>query len=50
DSFLRCFKSIRSEPRNWNIYLFFLWCFGVVIRYLVLFLQGQHITFTIFAY
>ncbi|XLR24129.1 hypothetical protein S83_052029, partial [Arachis hypogaea] len=37
DSFLRCFKSIRSEPRNWNIYLFPLWCFGVVIRYLVLF-------------
>ncbi|XLR35604.1 hypothetical protein S83_063504, partial [Arachis hypogaea] len=37
DSFLRCFKSIQSEPRNWNIYLFPLWCFGVVIRYLVLF-------------
>ncbi|KAL1366364.1 hypothetical protein HN51_014202 [Arachis hypogaea] len=37
DSFLRCFKSIRSEPWNWNVYLFPLWCFGVVIRYLILF-------------
>lgn len=37
DSFTRCFKSIPPEPWNWNIYLFPLWCFGVVIRYFVLF-------------
>ncbi|MED6141159.1 Glycerol-3-phosphate acyltransferase 9, variant 3, partial [Stylosanthes scabra] len=37
DSFLRCFKSIPSEPWNWNVYLFPLWCFGVVVRYFVLF-------------
>ncbi|XP_061366462.1 glycerol-3-phosphate acyltransferase 9-like [Gastrolobium bilobum] len=37
DSFTRCFKSNPPEPWNWNIYLFPLWCFGVVIRYLVLF-------------
>ncbi|XP_038888699.1 glycerol-3-phosphate acyltransferase 9 [Benincasa hispida] len=37
DSFTRCFKSNPPEPWNWNIYLFPLWCCGVVIRYLVLF-------------
>ncbi|KAI4370813.1 hypothetical protein MLD38_019121 [Melastoma candidum] len=37
DSFTRCFKSNTPEPWNWNIYLFPLWCLGVLIRYLVLF-------------
>ncbi|CAL9207114.1 unnamed protein product [Musa hybrid cultivar] len=37
DSFTRCFKSNPSEPWNWNIYLFPLWCLGVVIRYGILF-------------
>ena len=37
DSFTRCFKSIPPEPWNWNIYLFPLWCMGVLVRYLVLF-------------
>ena len=37
DSFTRCFKSNPPEPWNWNVYLFPLWCFGVVIRYFVLF-------------
>lgn len=37
DSFTRCFKSNSQEPWNWNVYLFPLWCFGVVVRYLILF-------------
>lgn len=37
DSFTRCFKSNPPEPWNWNIYLFPLWCLGVVVRYGVLF-------------
>ncbi|KAL0887279.1 hypothetical protein Bca101_011262 [Brassica carinata] len=37
DSFTRCFKSNPPEPWNWNIYLFPLWCFGVVVRYCILF-------------
>ncbi|KAF4366924.1 hypothetical protein G4B88_029248 [Cannabis sativa] len=37
DSFTRCFKSNPPEPWNWNIYLFPLWCFGVVVRYFILF-------------
>uniref|UniRef100_A0A453BDM1 Phospholipid/glycerol acyltransferase domain-containing protein n=1 Tax=Aegilops tauschii subsp. strangulata TaxID=200361 RepID=A0A453BDM1_AEGTS len=37
DSFTRCFKSNSPEPWNWNIYLFPLWCLGVVIRYGLLF-------------
>ncbi|KAI3441168.1 uncharacterized protein J3R85_002405 [Psidium guajava] len=37
DSFTRCFKSNPPEPWNWNIYLFPLWCFGVLVRYLILF-------------
>uniref|UniRef100_A0A7N0VB07 Phospholipid/glycerol acyltransferase domain-containing protein n=1 Tax=Kalanchoe fedtschenkoi TaxID=63787 RepID=A0A7N0VB07_KALFE len=37
DSFTRCFKSNPPEPWNWNVYLFPLWCCGVVFRYLVLF-------------
>nr|WDA53441.1 glycerol-3-phosphate acyltransferase 9 [Erycina pusilla] len=37
DSFTRCFKSNSEEPWNWNIYLFPLWCLGVVIRYGFLF-------------
>ncbi|KAG0470919.1 hypothetical protein HPP92_017619 [Vanilla planifolia] len=37
DSFTRCFKSNSSEPWNWNVYLFPLWCLGVAIRYCILF-------------
>ncbi|KAF3533436.1 hypothetical protein DY000_02036513 [Brassica cretica] len=37
DSFTRCFKSNPPEPWNWNIYLFPLWCCGVVVRYCILF-------------
>ncbi|XP_030942436.1 glycerol-3-phosphate acyltransferase 9 [Quercus lobata] len=37
DSFTRCFKSNSPEPWNWNVYLFPLWCCGVVIRYFILF-------------
>eukprot|EP00270_Netrium_digitus_P009440 TRINITY_DN2867_c0_g1_i1.p1 TRINITY_DN2867_c0_g1~~TRINITY_DN2867_c0_g1_i1.p1 ORF type:complete len:409 (+),score=94.78 TRINITY_DN2867_c0_g1_i1:152-1378(+) len=37
DSFTRCFKSNPPEPWNWNLYLFPLWCCGVVIRYAILF-------------
>lgn len=37
DSFTRCFKSNPPEPWNWNIYLFPLYCFGVVVRYCILF-------------
>ncbi|KAJ8511110.1 hypothetical protein OPV22_001544 [Ensete ventricosum] len=37
DSFTRCFKSNPSEPWNWNVYLFPLWCLGVVFRYGILF-------------
>lgn len=37
DSFTRCFKSNTPEPWNWNIYLFPLWCMGVVVRYVILF-------------
>ncbi|WCJ39994.1 glycerol-3-phosphate acyltransferase 9 [Euphorbia peplus] len=37
DSFTRCFKSNPPEPWNWNIYLFPLWCCGVVFRYGILF-------------
>ncbi|XP_050255619.1 glycerol-3-phosphate acyltransferase 9-like [Quercus robur] len=37
DSFTRCFKSNPPETWNWNVYLFPLWCLGVVIRYFFLF-------------
>ncbi|KAH9622932.1 hypothetical protein KSS87_016615 [Heliosperma pusillum] len=37
DSFTRCFKSNPPEPWNWNLYLFPLWCCGVVARYFVIF-------------
>ncbi|BBM97108.1 glycerol-3-phosphate O-acyltransferase 3/4 [Marchantia polymorpha subsp. ruderalis] len=37
DSFTRCFKSNQTEPWNWNIYLFPLWCLGVIVRYGILF-------------
>ncbi|KAF3958219.1 hypothetical protein CMV_016848 [Castanea mollissima] len=37
DSFTRCFKSNPPEPWNWNVYLFPIWCCGVVIRYFILF-------------
>ncbi|KAI7731127.1 hypothetical protein M8C21_011436 [Ambrosia artemisiifolia] len=37
DSFTRCFKSNPPETWNWNVYLFPLWCLGVVVRYGILF-------------
>lgn len=37
DTFTRCFKSNPPEPWNWNLYLFPLWCVGVLVRYLILF-------------
>lgn len=37
DTFTRCFKSNPPERWNWNLYLFPLWCCGVVFRYFVLF-------------
>ncbi|XP_078437390.1 glycerol-3-phosphate acyltransferase 9 [Wolffia australiana] len=37
DSFTRCFKSNPPEPWNWNVYLFPLWCLGVIVRYGILF-------------
>uniref|UniRef100_A0A7N0UQ33 Phospholipid/glycerol acyltransferase domain-containing protein n=1 Tax=Kalanchoe fedtschenkoi TaxID=63787 RepID=A0A7N0UQ33_KALFE len=37
DSFTRCFKSNSQEPRNWNVYLFPIWCCGLINRYLILF-------------
>lgn len=37
DDFSKCFESARSQPWNWNVYLFPLWCMGVLIRYCVLF-------------
>ncbi|KAK6137728.1 hypothetical protein DH2020_028528 [Rehmannia glutinosa] len=43
DSFTRCFKSNPPEPWNWNIYLFPLWCLGVVVRYGLLF-PSRHVS------
>ncbi|KAK6121514.1 hypothetical protein DH2020_044744 [Rehmannia glutinosa] len=43
DSFTRCFKSNPPEPWNWNIYLFPLWCLGVVVRYVLLF-PSRHVS------
>lgn len=37
DSFTRCFKSQAEDPWNWNIYLFPLWCLGVLVRHCILF-------------
>lgn len=37
DGFSRCFESARSQPWNWNIYLWPLWACGVFIRYFILF-------------
>uniref|UniRef100_A0A0R0JCW9 Uncharacterized protein n=1 Tax=Glycine max TaxID=3847 RepID=A0A0R0JCW9_SOYBN len=37
DTFTRCFKSNPPEPWNCNVYLFHLWCCGVVVQYLILF-------------
>jgi len=37
DGFSRCFESSRSQPWNWNLYLWPLWACGVVIRYGILF-------------
>ena len=32
DSFLKCFNSRRSDPWNWNMYLWPCWVLGVIIR------------------
>lgn len=37
DSFLRCFQSQGPDPWNWNVYLFPMWCIGVLVRYCILF-------------
>eukprot|EP00873_Tetraselmis_striata_P001570 jgi/Tetstr1/421834/TSEL_012735.t1 len=37
DSFWKCFTMNDPDSWNWNIYLFPLWCCGVVLRYAVLF-------------
>lgn len=37
DTFTKCFKSNAPDPWNWNVYLFPLWCAGVVVRYGILF-------------
>ena len=37
DTFTKCFKSNAPDPWNWNLYLFPLWCCGVVVRYGILF-------------
>ncbi|GBG61079.1 hypothetical protein CBR_g18671 [Chara braunii] len=37
DNFTRCFKCNPPDAWNWNIYLFPLWCIGVVVRYCILF-------------
>ncbi|KAJ0548242.1 putative glycerol-3-phosphate 1-O-acyltransferase [Helianthus annuus] len=47
DSFTRCFKSNPPKPWNWNIYLFPLWCLGVVVRYGILFQRSMVLILTI---
>lgn len=37
DSFTKCFKSTPSDPWNWNVYLFPVWCVGCLVRHLLLF-------------
>eukprot|EP00884_Botryococcus_braunii_P002677 jgi/Botrbrau1/1240/Bobra.0163s0033.1 len=37
DTFLRCFQSAPSDNWNWNLYLFPLWLFGVILRHFILF-------------
>jgi hypothetical protein len=37
DGFSRCFESSRSQPWNWNLYLWPLWAMGVLTRYFILF-------------
>eukprot|EP01026_Neomeris_dumetosa_P061472 TRINITY_DN5803_c0_g1_i10.p1 TRINITY_DN5803_c0_g1~~TRINITY_DN5803_c0_g1_i10.p1 ORF type:complete len:377 (+),score=33.26 TRINITY_DN5803_c0_g1_i10:99-1229(+) len=37
DSFWRCFKENEPDPWNWNLYLFPLWCLGVLFRNFILF-------------
>jgi hypothetical protein len=37
DGFSRCFESSRSQPWNWNLYLWPMWAVGVCIRYFILF-------------
>jgi glycerol-3-phosphate O-acyltransferase 3/4 len=37
DTFTKCFKSNTPDPWNWNLYLFPLWCLGVLVRYGLLF-------------
>lgn len=37
DNFSNCFKRNLPDPWNWNVYLYTLWCLGVVFRYGFLF-------------
>ena len=37
DEFSRCFESARSQPWNWNIYLWPLWVCGLIVRHFILF-------------
>ena len=37
DDFSRCFTEHEDNAWNWNIYLFPLWLFGLIIRYFILF-------------
>jgi glycerol-3-phosphate O-acyltransferase 3/4 len=36
DSFTQCFRTEPPVPWNWNVYLFPVWCLGVLVRYVVL--------------
>jgi len=37
DNFWKCFEEEKPRPWNWNLYLWPLWFFGVIIRYFFLF-------------
>lgn len=36
DDFSKCFLSTKPDPWNWNLYLYPLWAFGVLFRYIIL--------------
>ena len=35
DDFTQCFRQQKPKCWNWNLYLYPLWCFGVLVRYVV---------------
>eukprot|EP00003_Mantamonas_plastica_P006413 TRINITY_DN1520_c0_g2_i4.p1 TRINITY_DN1520_c0_g2~~TRINITY_DN1520_c0_g2_i4.p1 ORF type:complete len:388 (+),score=90.74 TRINITY_DN1520_c0_g2_i4:146-1309(+) len=37
DDFSKCFESRYRDKWNWNVYLFPMWCIGLVVRYCILF-------------